>query len=78
MTTIYVVDHRQTTAPMQRTFHVFRRYQQMFREWQERNAVRGALYGLSDNELQDMGTTRGEIEHVARCRSIDPRSVRDM
>ena len=75
MTMIHVVmtDLGQTTAPMQRAFRPLRRYWKMFREWQERNAVRSAMDVLSDRELQDIGTTRGEIEFVARSRIADPR-----
>jgi hypothetical protein len=35
-----------------------------------------ALFGLSDRELIDIGTTRGEIDYVASHRDIDPRGVR--
>jgi uncharacterized protein YjiS (DUF1127 family) len=67
MTTIYVVtDLGQTASPMQRAFRFFRRCWRMIREWQQRHALRGAMYSLSDWELQDIGTTRGEIEHLAR------------
>lgn len=77
MTAIYVVtDLGQTAAPMRRAFRFFRRYWKMLREWQERNALRGAINSLSDRELQDIGTTRGEIEYVARSRFIDPRGAR--
>jgi hypothetical protein len=33
------------------------------------------LSGLSDWELLDIGTTRGEIDYVASHRDIDPRGV---
>ena len=77
MSTIYVTtDLGQTAAPMRRAFRFFKGYRRMIGEWQARSAVRGALYGLSERELQDIGTTRGEIEHVARFRSVDPRCIR--
>jgi uncharacterized protein YjiS (DUF1127 family) len=38
--------------------------------------LRAALFELSDRELMDIGTTRGEIDYVASNRSRDPRSVR--
>jgi len=76
MTTIYVVtDLGQTIAPIQRAFRTLKRYWKLLREWQNRNALRGAMYGLSDRELQDIGTTRGEIEFVVRSRFGDPRRV---
>jgi len=34
------------------------------------------LSKLSDTELMDIGTTRGEIDYVAAHRGIDPRGIR--
>jgi uncharacterized protein YjiS (DUF1127 family) len=77
MSTIYVVtDFGQTVAPLRRALRFLKRCWTMLRKWRERDALRGALYGLSDRELQDIGTTHGEIEYVARFRSVDPRRVR--
>ena len=77
MSTIYVgTELGPTAAPLRRAFHLFKKYSTMLRKWQQRDVLRGALYSLSDRELQDIGTTRGEIEHVARFRSVDPRGVR--
>ena len=42
-------------------------------EWRTRQRLRATLYGLSDRELLDIGTTRGEINFVASNRGIDPR-----
>ncbi|WP_234685457.1 DUF1127 domain-containing protein [Bradyrhizobium monzae] len=39
----------------------------------ERQRVHAILSGLSDHELLDIGTTRGEIDYVASHRDIDPR-----
>jgi uncharacterized protein YjiS (DUF1127 family) len=47
-----------------------------FLEWRERCRLRARLYDLSDRELRDIGTTRGEIDYVASNRSIDPRGTR--
>jgi uncharacterized protein YjiS (DUF1127 family) len=33
------------------------------------------MHSLSDWELQDIGTTRGEIEYLARSPFIDPRGA---
>jgi uncharacterized protein YjiS (DUF1127 family) len=47
-----------------------------FQERRERQRIRSALCGLSDRELMDIGTTRGEIDYVALSRFIDPRGIR--
>jgi uncharacterized protein YjiS (DUF1127 family) len=66
MSTIYVTTGLgQTTTPMRRALRLFEKCLSMLCEWQQRNALRGVMYGLSDRELQDIGTTRGEIEYVA-------------
>jgi uncharacterized protein YjiS (DUF1127 family) len=76
MSTMYVVtDFGQTAAPLRRALRFAQRYWSMLRKWRERDALRSALYGLSDRELQDIGTTHGEIEYVARFRAADPRRV---
>jgi uncharacterized protein YjiS (DUF1127 family) len=49
-----------------------------FQEWRERRRVRATLSGLSDWELMDIGTTRGEIEYIATNRAIDPRGIRSV
>ena len=41
----------------------------------DRRRLRGTLSGLSDRELMDIGTTRGEIDYVASSRDIDPRDI---
>lgn len=53
----------------------FERFRVAFREWRERRRVHATLSGLSDWELLDIGTTRGEIDYVASHRDIDPRGV---
>jgi uncharacterized protein YjiS (DUF1127 family) len=45
-------------------------------EWRKRQRLRATLYDLSDRELLDIGTTRGEIDYVASNRGIDPRGIR--
>ncbi|QOZ37933.1 DUF1127 domain-containing protein [Bradyrhizobium sp. CCBAU 53421] len=47
-----------------------------FQERRERQKMRAALSNLSDTELMDIGTTRGEIDYVASHRGIDPRGIR--
>jgi uncharacterized protein YjiS (DUF1127 family) len=47
-------------------------------EWRKRQRLRATLYGLSDRELLDIGTTRGEINFVASNRDMDPRGIRSV
>jgi uncharacterized protein YjiS (DUF1127 family) len=47
-----------------------------FAEWRRRGRLRARLYDLSDRELMDIGTTRGEIDYVASNRTGDPRGAR--
>jgi uncharacterized protein YjiS (DUF1127 family) len=61
---------------LRRLFRLLVKYGDMYCEWQQRQALRGALYGRSDRELEDMAITRGEIEYVARSRFVDPRGAR--
>ena len=66
----------QTAASTRRLSSFFRRYWRAFQERRERRRLRAALCDLSDRELMDIGTTRGEIDYVASNRSIDPRGAR--
>src|SRR5262245_42285920 len=52
------------------------KYWDAFWERRERQKLRAILSNLSDTELMDIGTTRGEIDYVASHRGIDPRGVR--
>ena len=52
------------------------KYWDAFREHRERQKLHAILPNLSDTELMDIGTTRGEIDYVASHRSIDPRGIR--
>lgn len=45
-------------------------------ERRERQKLSATLSDLSDAELMDIGTTRGEIDYVASHRGIDPRDIR--
>lgn len=47
-----------------------------FEERRERQKLSAALSELSDRELMDIGTTRGEIDYVASHRGIDSRGIR--
>ena len=52
------------------------KYWDAFQEGRERQKLRATLSDLSDMELMDIGTTRGEIDYVASHRGIDPRGIR--
>jgi uncharacterized protein YjiS (DUF1127 family) len=52
------------------------KYWDALRERRERQKLRATLCNLSDTELMDIGTTRGEIDYVASHRGIDPRGIR--
>jgi uncharacterized protein YjiS (DUF1127 family) len=54
----------------------FEAYWNAFVEWRKRERLRSQLSRLTDSELADIGTTRGEIDYVASHRDIDPRGIR--
>ena len=66
----------QTAVSTWRVSGFFKGYWDAFQERRERQRLRTALCDLSDRELMDIGTTRGEIEYVASNRGIDPRGIR--
>ncbi|MBR0849278.1 DUF1127 domain-containing protein [Bradyrhizobium diazoefficiens] len=75
MSTIFSTTELQRTFAPARAGGVFFRFQLAFREWRQRRRVRASLSALSDWELQDIGTTRGEIDYVASHRDSDPRGA---
>lgn len=64
----------QTAASTRRVS--IKRYWGAFQESRKRRRLRAALCALSDRELMDIGTTRGEIDYVASNRAIDPQGIR--
>jgi uncharacterized protein YjiS (DUF1127 family) len=64
-----VTARRQVYSPLEA-------YWDAFQEWRKRQRLLAKLCDLSDRELMDIGTTRGEIDYVASNRGIDPRGVR--
>ena len=66
----------QTAASTRPVSSFFKGYWDAFQEWRERQRLQATLYDLSDRELTDIGTTRGEIDYVASNRGIDPRGIR--
>ena len=66
----------QTAVSTRRVSRFFRRYWGAFQERRKRQRLQATLCDLSDRELMDIGTTRGEIDYVASNRLIDPRGIR--
>jgi uncharacterized protein YjiS (DUF1127 family) len=60
---------RQVYSPLEAYWHAFQ-------EWRKRQRLRATLCDLSDRELMDIGTTRGEIDCVASNGPINPRGAR--
>jgi uncharacterized protein YjiS (DUF1127 family) len=65
----------QTSASTRHVSSLFWRYCGAFQERRERQRLRAALSDLTDRELMDIGTTRGEIDYVASNRDTDPRGI---
>ena len=65
----------QTAASTQRVSSFFKRFWAAFQERRKHHRLRATLCDLSDRELMDIGTTRGEIDYVASNRGIDPRGI---
>src|SRR5437762_12218095 len=61
----------QTAASTRRVSSFFKRYWGAFQERRKRQRLRATLCDLSDRELMDIGTTRGEIDYVASNRLVD-------
>jgi uncharacterized protein YjiS (DUF1127 family) len=77
MSTTYGTSWLEWTSVSTRHVSSFiRKYWDAFRERRERQKLRATLSSLSDTELMDIGTTRGEIDYVASHRGIDPRGIR--
>jgi uncharacterized protein YjiS (DUF1127 family) len=74
-TTYAATGLRQTAASTRRISSLFRKYWDAFQERRKSRRLRAALFNLSDRELTDIGTTRGEIDYVASNQMIDPRGV---
>ena len=64
-----VTARRQVYSPLET-------YWNAFQEWRKRQRLRATLCDLTDRELMDIGTTRGEIDYVASNRGIDLRGIR--
>ncbi|WP_027545684.1 DUF1127 domain-containing protein [Bradyrhizobium sp. WSM2254] len=65
-----------TSASTRYASSLIRKYWDAYQERRDRQKLRSALSDLSDRELMDIGTTRGEIDYVVSNRDIDPRGIR--
>ncbi|MBB4370046.1 uncharacterized protein YjiS (DUF1127 family) [Bradyrhizobium sp. cir1] len=74
-TTYGAIGSRQTAAVTRRVSSFFKRCLSAYHERLERQRLRATLHDLSDRELLDIGTSRGEIDYVASNRVIDPRGI---
>ena len=66
----------QTAIATRRVSNIFRKWLIAYRQRRQRRRLQAALCNLSDRELMDIGTTRGEIDYVVSNSSIDPRGIR--
>ena len=66
----------QAAASTPRIFSAFRGFWDALQEWRKWERPRADLGSLSDQELMDIGISRGEIDYVASNRATDPRSIR--
>ena len=73
MSTTYSETGLGRAASTQRVSSFLKKYWGAFQERRKRQRLRATLCDLSDRELMDIGTTRGEIDYVALNQVIDPR-----
>jgi uncharacterized protein YjiS (DUF1127 family) len=66
----------QPVVSKRRVSSFFARCWSAFQERRKRQRLQTSLHDLSDRELMDIGTTRGEIDYVVSNGSIDPRGIR--
>jgi uncharacterized protein YjiS (DUF1127 family) len=66
----------QTAVSTGRVSSAFKDFWGALQEWRKWERLRADFCDLSDRELMDIGTTRGEIDYVASNRFIDPRGIR--
>jgi uncharacterized protein YjiS (DUF1127 family) len=76
MSTIQGITELGPAAAKRQVYSPIETYWNAFQEWRKRERLRSQLCRLTDSELMDIGTTRGEIDYVASNRSIDPTGSR--
>jgi uncharacterized protein YjiS (DUF1127 family) len=77
-TALGAAELKQATKSTQRVSNFLGSCWGAFQERRKHQKLRASLCDLSDRELMDIGTTRGEIDYVASNRSIDPRGIRSI
>jgi uncharacterized protein YjiS (DUF1127 family) len=75
MSTIYGTAELGPATAKRQVYSPLEAYWNAFQEWRKRGKLRAELSHLTDSELADIGTTRGEIDYVASHRDIDPRDI---
>ncbi|WP_439408683.1 DUF1127 domain-containing protein [Bradyrhizobium sp. DASA03076] len=65
----------QTSRSIRHVANFIWKYRDALQERRESQKLRATLLELSDVELMDIGTTRGEIDYIASHRDIDPRGI---
>ena len=78
MSTIQETTELRPTTVKRQVYSPLEAYWNAFQEWRKREKLRTELCRLTDNELADIGITRGEIDYVASNRSISPDPLRWM
>jgi len=76
MSTIYGTTELGPATAKRQVYSPLETYWNAFQEWRKREKLRTQLSRLTDSQLADIGTTRGEIDYVASHRDTDPRSIR--
>ena len=72
MSTIHGTTELSPATAKRQFYSPLHAYWDAFREWRKRERLRTQLCRLTDDELMDIGITRGEIDYLVSNRSIDP------
>ena len=72
-TTFAATGLRQTAASTGHVSRFLKIVRDGLEERRKRRELRAALLSLSDNDLLDIGTTRGEIDYIVSNPGADPR-----
>ncbi len=76
MSTIHGTTELGPASAKRQVYSPLEAYWNAFQEWRKRERLRTQLCRLTDNELMDIGITRGEIDYVASNHSISPNPLR--
>jgi uncharacterized protein YjiS (DUF1127 family) len=76
MSTIHRATELEPATAKRQVYSPLEAYWDAFQEWCKRERLRTQLCRLTDNELMDIGITRGEIDYVASNHSISPNPLR--